>query len=281
MIPGLVAAIDEARADPDQLYLSLSNQERDRKIWPIGGDVVEINGGQIVRPNLRVPFNEVVDINFWEWDGGSDDDFLGRLTVDLTHVGGVRYQVVSNPAEGNVYVVAYSVEGVPSGPPPDTPPPSDAPGVLYAIEQIALDPVTGRRGGGRLLWFRHDGGPGPLGAVAGAPVGKSWEFAHVTAGGDGVIYAVTDDGRLLWYRHDGHRDGQPTWADGGSPRPVGRHWDFTHVSAGRDGAIYAVTAEGRLLWYQHDGRHDGTENWRAGAGQEIAHGWSYAHVFAG
>lgn len=64
MIPGLVAAIDEARADPDQLYLSLSNQERDRKIWPIGGDVVEINGGQIVRPNLRVPFNEVVDINF-------------------------------------------------------------------------------------------------------------------------------------------------------------------------------------------------------------------------
>ncbi|MDB9506312.1 hypothetical protein PN502_04210 [Microcystis aeruginosa CS-338/01] len=112
VVPGLISAIDIARNDPDQLYLNLSNQERAAKVWP-PGKYYNINGGQIVRPNLRVPFSDAVDVNFWEYDTGSGDDFLGRLTVDKSHAGGVRYQIVAMPSEGNVYVVAYSIEGVP------------------------------------------------------------------------------------------------------------------------------------------------------------------------
>lgn len=110
-VPGLISALDKAGDYPDQLYLSFSNQERVAKIWP-QGKYYEINGGQIVRPNLKVPLPDVVDVNFWEYDTGSGDDFLGRLTVDTSHAGGVRYQIVARPSEGNVYVVAYSVEGV-------------------------------------------------------------------------------------------------------------------------------------------------------------------------
>ena len=110
-VPGLIGALDKTGDYPDQLYLSFSNQEREAKIWP-QGNYYAINGGQIVRPNLRVPFSNVVDVNFWEYDTGSSDDFLGRLTVDTSHAGGVRYQIVARPSEGNVYVIAYSVEGV-------------------------------------------------------------------------------------------------------------------------------------------------------------------------
>lgn len=115
-VPGLIFALDKAGDYPDQLYLSFSNQERVAKIWP-QGNYYEINGGQIVRPNLKVPLSDVVDVNFWEYDTGSSDDFLGRLTVDNSHAGGVRYQIVARPSEGNVYVVAYSVEGVALTPP--------------------------------------------------------------------------------------------------------------------------------------------------------------------
>jgi hypothetical protein len=110
-IPGLISAIDKVLNSPDQLYLNLSNDERQAKIWP-SGNYQNINGGQIARPNLRVPFNDAIDVNFWEYDTGSDDDFLGRLTVDKSHAGGIRYQIVAMPSEGNIYVVVYSIEGV-------------------------------------------------------------------------------------------------------------------------------------------------------------------------
>jgi Repeat of unknown function (DUF346) len=107
-IPGLISAIDKTLNSPDQLYLNLSNDERQAKIWP-SGNYQNINGGQIARPNLRVPFNDAIDVNFWEYDTGSDDDFLGRLTVDKSHTGGIRYQIVAMPSEGNIYVVVYEI----------------------------------------------------------------------------------------------------------------------------------------------------------------------------
>ena len=123
-IPGLIAAIDAAGDSPDQLYLSLSNDpDASQRIWPLPSENYEIRSGQIVRPNLIIPFTNVIDITFWEYDSGSSDDFLGRLTVDTSHAGGVRYQLVARPSEGNIYVVAYSVEGVPTTNPTPVPVP--------------------------------------------------------------------------------------------------------------------------------------------------------------
>src|SRR5688572_8606657 len=127
-IVDLAVAIDRAGDDPDQLYLGLGNNERQKKVWPAGRLYSEIRGGQIVRPNLIIPFSNAVDVNFWEYDHGSDDDFLGRLSVDVSHAGGIRYQVVSRPMEGDIYVVVYSVQDIP-------------------IQSIP----------GALVWHKHDG----------------------------------------------------------------------------------------------------------------------------
>jgi hypothetical protein len=108
-------------------------------------------------------------------------------------------------------------------------------GVIYAIEHVGLDPVTGRRTGGRLLWFRHDGrGDGTFTWAPGSgnQVGSGWGgFKQVFSGGDGVIYAIQDNGDLLWYRHDGRGDGSFTWAEGSGTK-VGNGWNFWHVFSG-------------------------------------------------
>jgi hypothetical protein len=181
-VPGLVSALDVASDSPDQLYLSFSNQERIAKIWP-PGDYIEINGGQIVRPNLRVPFTDFVDVNFWEFDTGSDDDFLGRLTADISHAGGVRFQVVARPSEGNVYLVAYSIE---TGPIPPT----------------GFSPPTGPTAQG------DDMQPGEVLNPNQSITSSNGQFTFV--------YQV--DGNLVLYRNT---DGQPRWSSSTDGRPTG------------------------------------------------------------
>ncbi|MFN6569542.1 tectonin domain-containing protein [Dendronalium sp. ChiSLP03b] len=113
-IPDVAQAIDSSGGgDPDDLYLSLSNQpKRDLAIWPARGQDYDIRKGQIVRPNLKLDFSNAIDVNFWEYDSGSGDDFLGRLSVNESEAGGVKTKIVYNPDEGNVYVVEYEVIGV-------------------------------------------------------------------------------------------------------------------------------------------------------------------------
>ncbi|QSJ19681.1 hypothetical protein JYQ62_13770 [Nostoc sp. UHCC 0702] len=117
-IPDVAQAIDSAGGgDPDDLYLSLSNQpKRDLAIWPAPGKDYDISKGQVVRPNLKIDFSNVIDVNFWEYDSGSGDDFLGRLTVNESEAGGVKTKIVYNPDEGNIYVVEYEVVGVAPAP---------------------------------------------------------------------------------------------------------------------------------------------------------------------
>jgi hypothetical protein len=77
-IPGLIATIDAVGGYPDQLYLSFSNDpdtSQSQRIWPLPSENYEIISGQVVRPNLIIPFTNVIDINFWEYDSGSDNDF--------------------------------------------------------------------------------------------------------------------------------------------------------------------------------------------------------------
>ena len=89
-------------------------------------------------------------------------------------------------------------------------------GVIYAIQDTTVDVSTGRRIGGNLAWYRHDGWR-TGGAEWTSPVaaGKKWDkFKQVFYGGDGVIYAIQDNGDLLWYRHEGRDDGADRWAPG-------------------------------------------------------------------
>jgi hypothetical protein len=173
---------------------------------------------------------------------------------------------------------------------------SSGDGVLYAIQHTEVDPRTGRRSGGHLLWYRHDGrGDGSFTWAQGSGnrVGNGWShFQHVFSGGNGVIYAVEDDGDLLWFRHEGRSDGSFSWAPGSGNR-VGHGWNFARVFSSGDGVIYAIQhfdvdprlgmrTGGHLLWFRHNGSGDGSFAWAPGSGNQVGRGWgSFEQVFPG
>ena len=128
---------------------------------------------------------------------------------------------------------------------------------------------------------------------AGRQIGVGWaSFAHLVAGGDGILYALTPTGELRWCR-DEHRDGSNApdgstgWAPGSGATIRAGLPAFTHVLRGRDGVLYAITPAGELLWYEdiaRDGSNapGGTSGWADGSGNQIGTGWSgFRHVVSG
>lgn len=126
-------AFEGIGSGPDQLYLSLSNKPSIEKVWPLDRNVYEIRSGQIeqnldvdyrlppifsspvfnpypraIPGPLKIEFQDSITVNFWEWDGGEDDDFMGRLTVDKSEVGHMKMRTVSG--DGAIYSVVYNVE---------------------------------------------------------------------------------------------------------------------------------------------------------------------------
>lgn len=170
-------------------------------------------------------------------------------------------------------------------------------GVIYAIEPSGLDAATGRRTGGRVLWYRHTGwreGTFEWAPNSGAVVASGWhDILTAFAGDDGVVYAIRDNGDLVWFRHDGWFNGTDPWGNREGVK-VGDGWgQFSKVFPGEFGVIYAVEKSsldpatgrrtgGRLLWYRHDGRNDGSYTWAANSGAAVGRGWdNFTHVFCG
>jgi Tachylectin len=156
-----------------------------------------------------------------------------------------------------------------------------ADGILYAINS-----------NGTLKWYRHNGymdgsmnwsGPIDVTPNQRSPFGPRFDldwgnFKQVFSGGEGVMYAITNDGTLVWYHHRGYLTGTREW-DG--PRNVGTGWaDFTRVFSPGDGVIYAMKPTGEMLWYKHVGYEDGSVSWQGPV--EIAADWKdFIFVFPG
>ena len=87
--------------------------------------------------------------------------------------------VITYRGHGGEYQVAYDwhIFG-----PPVPQPPTVAQGVIYAIQDTGVDPRTGRRTRGHLLWYRHDGrGDGSFkwarqANSRGKRIGRGWNF---------------------------------------------------------------------------------------------------------
>jgi len=55
-LPGVVGAIDSARSDPDNLYITADTAgDLDNSIWPPGHETVDLQAGQSRSPQVTVP----------------------------------------------------------------------------------------------------------------------------------------------------------------------------------------------------------------------------------
>jgi hypothetical protein len=163
-------------------------------------------------------------------------------------------------------------------------------GVIYTLQELSRDPITGMWTGG-LLWYRHNGqADGTFDWQGPKNQGRKWNnYSTLFSGGNGIIYAIQEDSRdpitgmwtggLHWYCHEGQVDGTPNWI---GPKTVGHGWSgFSKVFSGGNGVIYAIQDNGNLLWYRHDGYTNGSFRWAEGSGKIVGTGWdSFSSVFA-
>jgi hypothetical protein len=111
-LPGVISAIDTARSDPDDLYITTSTVGSvDNAIWPGPGSTVPMQAGQSQAPQFGVDFTGSQNFSLWDRDSISDDDLLGSVTVLESEQGSgeIAKRAASN-VEGSVYYVSYTVD---------------------------------------------------------------------------------------------------------------------------------------------------------------------------
>jgi hypothetical protein len=111
-LPGVIAAIDTARSDPDDLYVTTNTDGgRDNAIWPGAGRDVKMQADQSVAPRITVPFSGSQNISLWDYDSVSDDDLLGSVTMFESEQGqGEIAKLAKSTVESSYYYVVYKVD---------------------------------------------------------------------------------------------------------------------------------------------------------------------------
>jgi len=111
-LPGVVGAIDTARADPDDLYVTTNtNGGRENAVWPGSGRDVQMQAGQSESPGITVEFSGSQNISLWDYDSVSDDDLLGSVTILESEQGqGEITKLARSTVEGSGYYVVYTVD---------------------------------------------------------------------------------------------------------------------------------------------------------------------------
>lgn len=115
-VPGLVGAIDAARSDPDNLYITASTEgELSNAIWPLDDNdeptTVDIQAGQSVAPDVSVDFEFSQNISLFDFDTVSADDLLGSITMFESDQGaGPLTKLAVSKVEGSAYYITYTVD---------------------------------------------------------------------------------------------------------------------------------------------------------------------------
>lgn len=112
MLPGVIGAIDSARSDPDELYLTVDTAGGlDNAIWPGGGTTIDIQAGQSRTPHVKVSVDYSLNISLWDYDSVSDDDLLGSITMFESERGqGEIAKLAKSDVENSYYYVTYRVD---------------------------------------------------------------------------------------------------------------------------------------------------------------------------
>ena len=109
-LPSVISAIDFARNDPDDLYITLATSAgQENAIWPSPGNHGSVNSGQSVDLESSFDFGFSQNLSLWDWDNFSDD-LLGSVTMFASEAGsGPVAKVARSQVEGSAYYVIYEV----------------------------------------------------------------------------------------------------------------------------------------------------------------------------
>lgn len=111
-LPGVIEAIDAARADPDNFYVTTGTSPgRDTALWPSSGEEIEMRPDQSVNPDVSVDFETTQNLSLWDYDSVSRDDHLGSITIEAGEQGqGEIGRLASSQVEGSLYYIIYRVD---------------------------------------------------------------------------------------------------------------------------------------------------------------------------
>lgn len=108
-LPNVIAAIDVASADPDDLFITTLSDNIDNAIWPAPGETVSVGAGQSFAPELTFEFPHSQNISLFD-DDLSSNDLLGSITMFASEAGmGEIAKLASSAVEGSAYYVIYEV----------------------------------------------------------------------------------------------------------------------------------------------------------------------------
>ncbi|GLW46321.1 hypothetical protein Stsp02_19830 [Streptomyces sp. NBRC 14336] len=111
-VPQVVAAIDTARSDPDNLYITTSTEgDLANAVWPGNGSPGTVGSGQTQPLGVSVPVDFVQNVSLWDHDDVSSDDLLGSIRIEESERGeGPIARLATSSVEGSLYYVTYRVD---------------------------------------------------------------------------------------------------------------------------------------------------------------------------
>jgi hypothetical protein len=111
-MPKVISAIDAARADPDDLYITIDTSgDIDQAIWPSPGETQPVQSTQSFDLDQAFEFENSLNISLWDHDWPSGNDLLGSITIYSGEAGeGDKAKLAKNDIEGSAYYVSYRVD---------------------------------------------------------------------------------------------------------------------------------------------------------------------------
>lgn len=111
-LPGVVGAMDSARSDPDNVFLTTDTSgDLDNSIWPPGNTTVDMQAGQSVTPGIMIPVSFSQNLSLWDHDPVSDNDLLGSITIFESERGaGEIAKLAKSEVETSYYFFTYRVD---------------------------------------------------------------------------------------------------------------------------------------------------------------------------
>jgi hypothetical protein len=111
-LPGVLAAVDSARSDPDNLYMTAETSGGlANAIWPPDGTTVDMQAGQSRAPGVTVPVSYAQNISLFDHDWPSGDDLLGSVSIFESELGaGELSKLAKSDVESSYYYITYRVD---------------------------------------------------------------------------------------------------------------------------------------------------------------------------